>query len=128
MAIVVYEAISPDQVVFHKRNMIPPIVIRAVNILLTECWNGVSCCINQDDLVEKIIEISDISSEQIFENNYLDFEAIYRNVGWTVDYSPHDCKNGAEGPQNNGGQQDSRLPLVKNPPVFAKIYIVLWQN
>ena len=70
--------ITPDEVV-HE---IPDVIIETVNQLIKEKWNGYKAHILQDDILERV----NIPRDEIFEKNWLDFEHIYREAGWSVIY------------------------------------------
>jgi hypothetical protein len=80
------EPISPNEV----KKIIPDFVIEAVNHLIKEKWNGVNATVLQDEILD-IIASDDIdddkpSKREIFEKNWLDFEDLYREKGWIVEY------------------------------------------
>lgn len=85
---------SPDQALANKKEAIPPFVIEAVNTLLTKKFNGVSCSITQKEVIELAEQIAltnktmpDWASPQsFFDEHWLDFEPIFREVGWKVEY------------------------------------------
>jgi hypothetical protein len=78
--------IKPEEVV----HTIPDFIIEAVNTLIKKKWDGKKALIKQDDILAIVSsnnEDSDKPSRRtIFDNNWLDFEDIYREVGWKVEY------------------------------------------
>lgn len=78
--------ITPDEI----KHEIPDFIIEAVNTLLKKKWDGKKAIIEQNDILAIVSnndEDSDKPSRQtIFENNWLDFEDLYRKVGWKVEY------------------------------------------
>lgn len=79
--------ISPNNEVFNIENMIPGIIITAFNNLLERNYKGNNkISIQQKDVIEEILSISDFNRNEIFDNNYLDVEKIYENYGWSVIY------------------------------------------
>lgn len=89
---------SPSEVLANKVHVLPPEVIRAVNQLLTERFDGHQARFNQEEIVNKIIYMfADLDTngrggsvnctkEKIYEKHWLDFEPIYRQEGWVVEY------------------------------------------
>lgn len=78
-------AISPDDV--DLTNVIPKYVTDAVNNLIKKNYRGKgSFTIKQKEIVAEIKKKKKVSSQFLFENNYLDFEDIYREQGWKVEY------------------------------------------
>lgn len=80
--------ISPDEIIEAKKDYIPEFVIEVVNKLIAKYWDGTSACINQNELIEEISKNSgDMHTRSdVFKKRWLDFEDIYRNVGWDVKY------------------------------------------
>lgn len=78
--------ISPKEVT----HTIPDFIIEAVNDLINEKWDGKEAVIYQDEILERVSSDehdSDKPSRQtIFDNNWLDFEDLYRKQGWKVIY------------------------------------------
>ena len=79
---------TPDFILQNKDKFIPQEMIKAVNMLLSEKYNGNSATLKQDEIIKKFLEISGAkySKDEIFEKNYLDFEEIFRKAGWSVIY------------------------------------------
>ena len=89
--------ISPDEVIGKKGDYIPDEVISAFNTLIAKNFYCGSSTFKQDEVVEEIINnlklmtgyqdvIRDTIRGQIFKNNWLDVEGIYRETGWDVEY------------------------------------------
>lgn len=80
------EPIKPSDVDFN----IPDFVIEIVNEFIKKEWDGEQSRILQTDIVNEIIArypgMEDITSETVFKNHWLDFEDVYRQVGWKVEY------------------------------------------
>ena len=53
-------------------------------------WNGEEARILQKDIVNEIIAkypgMEDITSQTVYRNHWLDFENLYKQVGWKVEY------------------------------------------
>jgi len=79
---------TPDFILQNKDKFIPQEMIKAVNILLSEKYNGNSATLKQFEIIQKFLEISGskYSRNEIFDKHYLDFEEIFRNAGWEVKY------------------------------------------
>ncbi|HEU5114533.1 MAG TPA: hypothetical protein VFT82_02075 [Candidatus Paceibacterota bacterium] len=85
--------LKPKDVVDKKAEDIPPEVIEAFNEMIAKEWDGGSARVVQKDVIKKIVE-KGISRDEIFKNNWLDVEEIYRKNGWDVEYDkPGYCEN-----------------------------------
>lgn len=79
--------ISPNEIIDNLENIIPSVVIQAVNNLLTKEYKGNRAVILQDEIISEIIRLDNsFTSRQIFDNKMLDFEELYRKNGWSVEY------------------------------------------
>lgn len=90
---------SPDEALAKKYTNIPEFVIEAINELLArKITSSGHAYFEQDDAVEAIIAKMPVDllasltnhSERrhyVFDNNLLDFEALYRDHGWKVQYN-----------------------------------------
>lgn len=80
------EPISPSDV----KKIIPDFVIEAVNQLINEKWDGYEAVILQDEIMAIISSSDDMddkpSRKQILDKGWLDFEPLYREKGWDVEY------------------------------------------
>lgn len=80
------EPISPNDV----KKVIPDFVIEAVNQLIKEKWDGKMAIILQDDIMDIISsddpEDDKPSRQKVFDKGWLDFENLYREKGWNVEY------------------------------------------
>jgi hypothetical protein len=80
------EPISPSDV----KKIIPDFVIEAVNQLINEKWDGDEAIILQDDIMDMVSsddpDIDKPSRGEVFDRHWLDFEDLYREKGWDVEY------------------------------------------
>lgn len=79
------EPIKPEEVNELKKKLIPEVVIETVNELIAKNYRGKSAFIKQKDIVSALLE-KGLTSVEVYDNNYLDFEDIYRAAGWKVEY------------------------------------------
>lgn len=81
---------SPSEVLATKISNIPDFVIDAVNELLIEKIDarGKRAIIKQDDVIDKLAGRMPmgLSRNDVFSNNWLDFEPLFRENGWKVEY------------------------------------------
>lgn len=85
---------SPDEAFNAKERVIPSFVILAVNTLLSERFDGKSCTIKQNEVIELAEQLGvehDLmpdwaSRDTFFKKHWLDFEPLYRSQGWKVRY------------------------------------------
>jgi len=80
------KAISPQEIMDNLPNIIPSTIIQAVNNLLSKKFRGSEVNLKQDEIIAEVRKLSNITREEIFENKWLDFEPIYRDNGWEVEY------------------------------------------
>ena len=96
------KAISPEvakkESAQFRIDRIPQVVIQAVNNLIIKemadnC--GSTITITQKEIINEIIRLDPgMTSSKIYENNYLDFEDVYRKEGWKVSYDkPGYCES-----------------------------------
>jgi len=85
--------ITPQEVEEARKNDIPSFVIEAVNKLLKKKWDGKKAIITQDEIISEMKPINVLGLEngvnfrrQVFANHWLDFEDLYRESGWKVEY------------------------------------------
>lgn len=80
------EPISPSDV----KKFIPDFIIETVNKLIMEKWDGDKAIILQDDIMDKVSsndpDNDKPSRREVFDKGWLDFEPLYRERGWKVEY------------------------------------------
>lgn len=80
------EPIRPNDVWIE----IPEFVIEIVNKMIKEAWDGEEAKISQKDVVDKILRgypgMEKITTGTVYKKHWLDFEDLYRKVGWKVIY------------------------------------------
>lgn len=78
--------LTPDEVDEAKTESIPDFVIGAVNNLLKKY--GSSAEITQDEIIDEIMvqATPETTRREIFDKKWLDFEPVFRAVGWEVVY------------------------------------------
>jgi len=83
--------LSPTDLKDNIENVIPSVVIEAVNNLLKKEFVGKSISITQKAIVSEIIKLDNtITRDKLFDNNWMDFEPIFRKNGWHVNYQSPD--------------------------------------
>lgn len=81
------EPIKPKDIIDNLDDIIHPAVIKAVNELLKEKYRGSEVNIKQKDIVAKILSINpEITTKEIDEKKWMDFEPIFIKAGWIVKY------------------------------------------
>lgn len=79
--------IKPEEIINSLDSILPDSVVQAVNNLLKEKYRGGTVAITQKEIVSEIIRIDpNLTRKQIFDKNMLDFEPIFRKMGWIVKY------------------------------------------
>jgi len=78
--------LSPDEV--YDNPDVPDFVIEAVNKLLKQQFRNGSCTLKQDEITDEIIKIAPegVTKTELYKKHYMDFEIVYRNAGWKVEY------------------------------------------
>lgn len=93
---------TPDEALTCKIDAIPGFVIQAVNELLAQRFDGGSCIIKQEEVIERaqgIAQASDAPEDwsnrrSFYDKHWLDFEGVYCQFGWKVTYDkPGYCEN-----------------------------------
>ena len=86
--------ITPQEVEEARKNDIPSFVIEAVNKLLKKKWDGQKAIIAQDEIISEMKPSYVLGLEngvrfraKVFSNHWLDFEEIYEESGWKVEYN-----------------------------------------
>ncbi len=74
--------IKPTEV----KDLIPEFVYDAFNKLIQKNMRGKTSKVYQRDIVREIMSRNNISEQEIFSQNYLDVEDVYRSAGWVVSY------------------------------------------
>lgn len=90
---------TPAQARATKLSNIPHEMIAAVNQLIAENLQGdrgkVRAVVKQKDIIARFKGLSGVESDQtVYDNNWLDFEPIFRDAGWSVAYDkPAYCED-----------------------------------
>lgn len=77
--------ITPKEVAKQKLEQIPGVVISTINKLIAANYVDDEAKVYQDDLMKQLRLIG-LSDEEILRGGWLNFEEIYREAGWSVDY------------------------------------------
>lgn len=79
---------TPDEALGKRKDVIPEVVIDVVNHLLARKFDGASATLSQKEIEEMIMQRMPPEFKRItmFEQNWLDFEPVYREAGWDVVY------------------------------------------
>ena len=81
------EPIKPKDIMDNLDDIIHPAIIKAVNALLKEKYRGGTVTIKQKDIVSKAKEFCpELTSNEIFDKEHMDFEPIFIKAGWKVTY------------------------------------------
>lgn len=85
------QPITPQEAKNNAKCNIPDFVIIGINNAITKNYRKSGFSISQDEIIFEIKKISpNTSSETIFNNNWLDFEELYKNFGWNISYESPD--------------------------------------
>lgn len=79
--------IRPSEVAKNKINVIPDPVIKAFNEIITLNYNDGISHFKLKEVVKLILTKNPrIKESDLFDNNWLDVEDMYRRAGWQVEY------------------------------------------
>lgn len=79
--------LRPEDMNEAKKLVIPDFVLQAVNMCMAKNLVRGHGSITQDEVISYILEHnSGITRQQIFDNNWLDFEPLYEEAGWKITY------------------------------------------
>lgn len=81
--------LSPEDVRKAKAQIFPPAVIRAVNHVLAMQYQndfGVIRVLQNTVIELAMLEMPDTEREDFFEKGWLNFESLYQDQGWKVEY------------------------------------------
>lgn len=88
--------LSPSEAKEKKGNDIPDFVIQAVNNLLSKELHNGYATIRQCDVVAEAMSMAPEGTDRndLFDNNWLDFESVFEKAGWSVEYDkPAYCES-----------------------------------
>ena len=82
------EPITPDEIGAAKANTFPDFVIESVNALIAANYTNGRANFTQKAVISEMLERAGgkLKRTEIFEKGYLNFEEIYRDRGWKVEY------------------------------------------
>lgn len=79
--------ITPDEAKNKKANSIHPKMIETVNDLLAKHYNDHTIVLKQEDIISEFLKrVPEYGRKNIFDNNQLDFERVFKKYGWNVSY------------------------------------------
>ena len=78
--------IKPSEVTKTKYQILPNEVFEAFNELIAKDYSNGLARVGQQEVVNLIKSKLNISSKEVYCNNYLDIEEIYEDAGWDVSY------------------------------------------
>lgn len=86
--------VSPTEVVPLKKSLMPDGVIAAWNALIAKKLSNGRAYILQNEAITEIIANTGATRAEVFANQWLDIEPLYRAEGWIVVYDkPAYCEN-----------------------------------
>ena len=77
---------SPEEAKNNKINTTPDVVIQTFNELITKNLLGGTSVVKQEDVLVVLENVHEMNRREIFDNNWLSVEDIYRAQGWKVVY------------------------------------------
>ena len=75
------QPIKPEDIKTLKAEAIPEWIIESVNESIIKHWDGSQALIKQSEIKGQYL------GEEEFDYSWLNFEAIFRDVGWAVNYN-----------------------------------------
>ncbi len=64
----------------------PDFVIQAFNECISESQIKRTKVVTQENVIDRIIKLGNVTKKDVFENHWLDVEEHYRKAGWKVRY------------------------------------------
>lgn len=85
------DPIRPDEIINLKKDYLPSEIIQAINECIIKNWNGKYSRFTLKEvtslMLEKmLVKHKPYTRQMIYDNGYVDFEDVYRDVGWKVVY------------------------------------------
>lgn len=80
------EPIRSENIAEAKEKYFPDVVINTWNEIIAKKYSGGYAKILQDEIAALLVERLGMSRNEVFNNNFLDIEDLYRSYGWKVDY------------------------------------------
>lgn len=84
------EPLAPHELAAATARRIPDVVLTAVNTLLAKYGVRSIITIDKNEIIDEIQRLEGPTRDELFANNWLDFEPAYRNKGWDVSYDTGD--------------------------------------
>lgn len=79
--------ITPEEAKKCREDYIPAEVIEVTNELICKYLSNRRARFTQDELVSEILKrMPNLSSQDLFYHKYLDFEPLFEEAGWNVEY------------------------------------------
>lgn len=82
-----------DEVMDQRKSSIPDFIIEAVNECLRKKLHGKFASFTQDEVMKEALKnfpsdlnVSVKREDHIFDNHWLDFEPLFREAGWKVEF------------------------------------------
>ena len=80
------EPITPGDIAAIKQQQIPGFVFDSFNELIAKHYDGTQSTFLQRDVTTLISEAGNCSESYVYDNRWLDVEAVYERSGWKVEY------------------------------------------
>ena len=79
----------------EKSDGIPDEVIRVVNLLISNEWDGEEAIVGQDEIIRNAMFLFrqsgiKLTRDEMFDRNYLNIEDCFSKAGWEVEYKKPD--------------------------------------
>lgn len=84
------EPLAPHELQAASARRIPDVVLTAVNTLLAKYGGRSIITIDKNEIIDEIQRLEGPTKDELYANNWLDFEPAYRNKGWDVSYDTGD--------------------------------------
>lgn len=79
--------LSPWEINGMMGEIIPDVVVEAINNLLKKKYRGRAVNLKQDEIIAEIQRLDiNIRREKIFEESWMDFESLFEKNGWKVEF------------------------------------------
>jgi acyl carrier protein phosphodiesterase len=84
----VIKPIKPNEIQKIKNSKIPEWIINIVNEMLIEKWDGREARFTLKEVMNAVMAVAPegMTREHIYNNHWMDFEDLYRQEGWKVEF------------------------------------------
>jgi hypothetical protein len=88
--------ITPAEALKKKKLDVPEAVLEVWNATIAKNLKGKTSLVMQEEIVELLASKMECTRSKVFDNDWLEIEQLYRDVGWKVVYDKPGYNEGYE--------------------------------